>query len=153
MTVDLAAPLSHIPVLVRSGAALLLHSQPAYTTRESATAPFALLVSLGRDGLAYGTALIDDGETLLPDDIPSPSRVLTFDVRDGQVVIAGQGEFAVEQPLDVLTVLGIGKAPRRVRLNGVVLPAPKWLYSPAVQRLVVSGLSIDLNGRAVVVWE
>jgi alpha-glucosidase len=153
VTVDLAAPLGHIPVLVRSGAALLLHSQPAYTTRASATAPFALLVSLGRDGLAYGTTLIDDGETLLPDDIPSPSRVLTFDVHDGQVVIAGQGEFGVEQSLDVLTVLGIDKAPRRVRLNGVVLPAPKWLYSPAVQRLVVSGLSIDLNERTVVVWE
>jgi len=153
VTVDLAAPLGHIPVLVRSGAALLLHSQPAYTTRASATAPYALLVSLDRDGLAYGTTLIDDGETLLPDDIPPPSRVLTFDVQDGQVAITGRGEFGVVQPLDVLTVLGIYKAPRRVRVNGVLLPAPKWLYTSAVQRLVVSGLSINLNERAVVVWE
>ncbi|KAI9452134.1 glycosyl hydrolases family 31-domain-containing protein [Lactarius psammicola] len=153
VTVDLTAPLGHIPVLVRSGAALLLHSQPAYTTRASATAPYALLVSLGRDGRAYGTTLIDDGETQLPDNVQSPSRTLTFDVQGGQVAIAGHGAFGVIQPLDVLTVLGIDKAPQRVRVNGVVLPAPKWMYSPAVQRLVVSGLSIDLNERAAVVWE
>ncbi|KAI9437339.1 glycosyl hydrolases family 31-domain-containing protein [Lactarius indigo] len=144
MTVDLAAPLSHIPVLVRSGAALLLHSQPAYTTRASATAPYALLVSLGRDGCAYGTTLIDDGETQPPDD---------FDVQGGQVVIAGHGSFGVVQPLDVLTVLGIDEAPRHVRVNGNVLPAAKWVYNPAVQRLVVSGLAIDLNERATVLWE
>ncbi|KAF8268968.1 glycosyl hydrolases family 31-domain-containing protein [Lactarius quietus] len=153
VTVDLPAPLGHIPVLVRSGAALLLHSQPGYTTRECATAPYALLVSLGRDGSAYGTAQIDDGETQLHDDIPSPSRMLTFDVQGGQVTVVGWGAFGVVQPLDVLTVLGIDKAPRRVRLNGVVLPAPKWTYTPAVQRLVVSGLSIVLNERAAVVWE
>ena len=153
VTVDLAAPLGHIPVLVRSGAALLLHSQPAYTTRACAAAPYALLVSLGRDGRAYGTTLIDDGETQLPDDILSPSRLLTFDVQNGQVAITGQGTFGVDQPLDVLTVLGMDKAPRRVRVNGVVLSAPNWIYSPMVQRLVISGLSIDLNERAEVVWE
>jgi alpha-glucosidase len=153
VTVELAAPLGHIPVLVRSGAALLLHSQPAYTTRASATAPYALLVSLGRDGRAYGTTLIDDGETQLPDNVPSPSRTLTFDVQGGQVAIAGHGAFGVVQPLKVLTVLGIDKAPRRVRVNGVVLPAPKWMYTPVVQRLVISGFSIDLNEQAAVVWE
>lgn len=153
VTVELAAPLGHIPVLVRSGAALLLHSQPAYTTRASAAAPYSLLVSLGYDSSAYGTALIDDGETQLPDDIPAPSRTLTFDVQDGQVAIASQGAFVIVQPLGVITVLGIDKGPRRVRVNGVVLPASKWMYTPSVQRLVVSGLSIDLNERAVVVWE
>lgn len=153
VTVDLAAPLGHIPVLVRSGAALLLHSQPAYTTRASAEAPYSLLISLGRDGRAYGTTLIDDGETQLPDDIPSPNRLLTFDVQGGQVAIVSQGAFGVVQPLNVLTVLGIYQAPQRVRVNGVILPAPKWTYSPSVQRLVVSGLSIDLNKRAALAWE
>ncbi|KAH9022012.1 glycosyl hydrolases family 31-domain-containing protein [Lactarius pseudohatsudake] len=153
VTVDLAAPLGHIPVLVRSGAALLLHSQPAYTTRASATAPYSLLVSLSHDGRAYGTTLIDDGETQLPYDVPSPSRTLTFDVQGGQLAIASHGSFGVVQPLDVLTVLGIDKTPRRVHVNGDVLPAPKWMYNPAVQRLVVSGLSIDLNERATVIWE
>ncbi|KAH8977329.1 glycosyl hydrolases family 31-domain-containing protein [Lactarius hatsudake] len=153
VTINLAAPLGHIPVLVRSGAALLLHSQPAYTTRASATAPYALLVSLGHDGRAYGTTLIDDGETQLPYDEPSPSRTLTFDVQGGQLAIASHGSFGVVQPLDVLTVLGINKAPRRVHVNGDVLTAPMWMYNPAVQRLVVSGLSIDLNERATIIWE
>ena len=153
VTVDLAAPLGYIPVLIRSGAALLLHSQPAYTTRTSAAAPYALLVSLGREGRAYGTTLIDDGETQQSNNAPSPSRTLTFDVQSGQVAITGHGAFDVVQPLEVLTVLGIDKAPQRVRVNGVVLPAPKWMYTPAVQRLVISGLSIDLNKSAAVVWE
>lgn len=153
MTVELAAPLGHIPVLIRSGAALLLHSQPAYTTRACATAPYALLVSLDREGRAFGTALIDDGETQLPDNVPSPSCTLAFDVQGGQVTIASHGAFGVVQPLGVLTVLGIDKAPQRVRVNGVVLPTPKWMFTPAVQRLVVSGLSINLNERAAVVWE
>jgi len=153
LTVDVPAPLSHIPVLLRSGAALLLHSQPGYTTRASAASPYALLVSLDRDGHAFGTALIDDGETQLPGDVPSPSRTLMFDVQGGQLTITSHGAFSVVQPLDVLTVLGINKPPRRVRVNGVNVPASKWLYTPAVQRLVVSSLSIDFNERAAVVWE
>ncbi|TFY77203.1 hypothetical protein EWM64_g6809 [Hericium alpestre] len=51
----LAAPLGHIPVHVRDGAAILLHSQPGYTTNETRASPYALLVSLGVDGRAFGT--------------------------------------------------------------------------------------------------
>jgi alpha-glucosidase len=158
-TIHLDAPLGHTPVLVRSGAALLLHSRPGYTTRASATAPYALLVTLGSEGHAYGTAIVDDGETLEPDDahssavVATQSRTLTFKTYDKLLEIGGQGAFRVVQTLSIITVLGVNKAPRRVRLDGAKVPSRKWVYDSTVQRLVVSDLSVDLNGRSTVTWE
>jgi alpha-glucosidase len=150
VVVDLDAPLGHIPVLVRSGAALLLHSQPGYTTRASAATAYALLVSLSRGGNAYGTALVDDGETET-----TQSRTLVFNAHDKHLEIShsGEGVFEVVQPLGVVTILGIDGAPRRVRINGVGVPSRKWVFDFTVQRLVVSGLTIDLNGRSAISWE
>lgn len=149
VVVDLDAPLGHIPVLVRSGAALLLHSQPGYTTRASAATAYALLISLTREGNAYGTALVDDGETE-----STQSRTLVFNAHDKQleIVHSGEGVFEVIQPLNVITVLGIDRAPRRVRIDGVKVPSRKWAFDATVQRLVVSGLAVDLNGRSVISW-
>jgi alpha-glucosidase len=149
VVVDLDAPLGYIPVLVRSGAALLLHSQPGYTTRASAALPYALLVSLSRESNAYGTALVDDGETET-----TQSRTLVFNAHDKTLEISTSGEdlFKIVQPLGVLTILGIDKAPKRVRMDGTVIPTRKWVFDSAVQRLVVSGLSIDLNGRCAISW-
>jgi alpha-glucosidase len=149
VVVDLDAPLGHIPVLVRSGAALLLHSQPGYTTRASAALPYALLVSLSREGNAYGTALVDDGETET-----TQSRTLVFNAHDKTLEISTSGEdlFEIVQPLGVITILGIDRAPKRVRIDGMVIPTRKWVFDSAVQRLVVSGLSIDLNGRCAISW-
>ena len=157
-TIDLDAPLGHIPVLIRSGAALLLHSQPGYTTRASAAAPYALLVSLSGDGHAYGTALIDDGEKLEPEAdnalarASTQSRTLVFNAHDKHLEIWGEGAFAVPQPLGAITILGVDRAPKHVRLDGVKVPSRKWVYDSAVQRLIVSGLSVDLNERSVFTW-
>lgn len=149
VVVDLDAPLGHIPVLVRSGATLLLHSQPGYTTRASAALPYALLVSLSREGNAYGTALVDDGETET-----TQSRTLVFNSHDKTLEISTSGEdlFEIVQPIGVITILGIDRAPKRVRMDGMVIPTRKWVFDSAVQRLVVSGLSIDLNGRCAISW-
>jgi alpha-glucosidase len=149
VVVDLDAPLGHIPVLVRSGAALLLHSQPGYTTRVSASLPYALLVSLSRKGNAYGNALVDDGET-----DTAQSRTLVFNAHDKTLEISTSGEdpFEIVQPLGVITVLGIDKAPKRVRMDGKVVPTRKWVFDSTVQRLVISGLSIDLNERCTILW-
>ena len=149
VVVDLDAPLGHIPVLVRSGAALLLHSQPGYTTRASAALPYALLVSLSGDGNAYGTALVDDGESE-----STQSRTLVFNAHDKTLKISTSGEdlFVIAQRLGVITILGIDRAPKRVRVDGTVIPSRKWVFDSAVQRLVISGLSIDLNGRCTISW-
>ena len=149
VVVDLDAPLGHIPVLVRSGAALLLHSQPGYTTRASAALPYALLVSLSREGNAYGTALVDDGETET-----TLSRTLAFNAHDKKLEISTSGEdlFEIAQPLGAITILGIDRAPKRVRIDGKAIKTQKWAFDSKVQRLVVSGLSIDLNRRCAITW-
>jgi alpha-glucosidase len=149
VVVHLDAPLGHIPVLIRAGAALLLHSQPGYTTRASAAFPYALLVSLGRECTAYGTALVDDGETET-----TQSRTLVFNAHDKTLKISTSREdlFDIVQPLGVITILGIDKAPKRVRMDGKVIPTRKWVFDSAVQRLVISGLSIDLNGPCAISW-
>jgi len=75
-----------------------------------------------------------------------------FDAHDGSLEIGARGTFRVVQTLGVITILGVDKAPRRVRLDGVNIPSRKWVYDTAVQRLVISGLSVDLNGRPTVTW-
>jgi alpha-glucosidase len=122
--------------------------------------PYALLVSLSSDGHAYGTALIDDGETQVSNDdsdahaeAATHLRTLEFNVGNKQLKILGEGTFGVTQPLGVITVLGVDRRPRRVRLNGVDVPFRKWVYASVVQRLVVSDISIDLNERSAVTWE
>jgi alpha-glucosidase len=149
VVVDLDAPLGHIPVLVRSGVAILLHSQPGYTTSASAAAAYALLVSLSREGNAYGTALVDDGETEA-----THSRTLVFNAHDKHLEIlqSGEGVFEVVQPLGVITILGIDRAPKRIRIDGKDVPSRKWVFNSAVQRLVISSISVDLNGRSLVSW-
>jgi alpha-glucosidase len=141
--VDLDAPLGHIPILVHSpGAALLLHSQPGYTAHASAALPYAVFISLSREGNAYGTAIVGDGETET-----TQSRTLVFNAHDKTPENSTSGEdvFEVVQPLGVITILGIDRAPKRVRMDGMVIPTRKWVFDSAVQCLVVSGLSIDLD--------
>ncbi|KAI1787675.1 hypothetical protein LXA43DRAFT_895928 [Ganoderma leucocontextum] len=63
---------------------------------------YSLLVAQAADGYAFGTAYIDDGETVPP----TPNTTLTIGVRKGAVTIHPVGTFAIAQPLDSLTVLG-----------------------------------------------
>lgn len=141
----LAAPLGHINVHIRDGAALLLHSKPAYTTTETRAGPYSLLISQSADGSASGSAYIDDGETLPP----TPSRTLEFHASKGSLKISTQGNFHVSQKLDTITILGMSK-PSNVIINGKSVKS--FEYLPAQQKLVISKLSIDLNHAVNVKW-
>ncbi|KAI0040571.1 glycoside hydrolase family 31 protein [Auriscalpium vulgare] len=151
--VTLAAPLGHIPVHVRSGAAILLHSQPGYTTRETAQSPYALLVSLDADGSARGSAYVDDGATLPEDGAGVRNRTLQLDVQNGRLLVKGAGAFEIAQRLEQVTVLGAPRAPSSVTANGRHVPAASWVYTPSVQRLVLSHLGVDLNDPVTVSWQ
>ena len=142
----LAAPLGHIPVHIRDGAALLLHSAPAYTIAETRQSPYELLISLPADGVAFGTAYFDDGESLPP----TPHRDVRFDVSKGRIVFSSSGAFAVGPKLESVTVLGTQK-PKSVAVGGKAVRS--WEYFSAQQKLVVSGLNIDLNApETVLTW-
>lgn len=145
--------MGHIPVHIRSGAAILLHSQPGYTTNETLQSPYSLLVSLSSDGSAFGSAYIDDGITLPTGNITVSNRTLAFSVGDGRLSITSQGDWQVAQKLDILTVLGVQTQPIVVSIGGVNLTSG-FTYDSGVQRLNVTEMGVDLNaeGPTVVAW-
>lgn len=59
--VTLDAPLSTIPVYIRSGSVLLIHRDTGYTLTETRESPFSLLVYLDGNAYADGCTKIDDG--------------------------------------------------------------------------------------------
>lgn len=64
--VTLSAPIEHINVHVRGGTIFILQD-PAYTTEETRTNPYSLLVTLDDSGSAIGSLYLDDGVSLEPD--------------------------------------------------------------------------------------
>lgn len=143
--VTLSAPLGHINVHVRDGAAILLHSKPAYTIEETRQSPFSLLVSLAKDGVAFGDAYIDDGETVPP----TPSRTVKFHAAKSSLSITGQGSFTVAQKLETVTILGAQK-PQVVTAQGKQVHS--WQFIDARDELVISNLAVDFNSPATIAW-
>ena len=145
----LSAPLGHINVHIRDGSALLLHSKPAYTIEETRQGPYSLLISQDLQGLAHGTAYIDDGIT----NPPGPSRVLSFVSTKQTVSITGVGAFQVGSKLQDITVLGVGSKPTSVLLNGRHTSPDTWTYVPQQEKLAVFGLHMSLNRALSLSWE
>ncbi|KAI0652641.1 glycosyl hydrolases family 31-domain-containing protein [Trametes meyenii] len=144
----LNAPLGHINVHVRDGAALLLHAEPGYTTTETRAGPYALLVSQDAEGHAFGTAYIDDGESLPP----TASTTVTFRASKGNVTIAATGRYHVAQKLETVTVLGAGSVkPTTVKVNGRGVHS--WEFDEGLERLIVKQSGIALAGSTILTWE
>ncbi|KAF8344954.1 glycoside hydrolase family 31 protein [Amanita rubescens] len=143
----LSAPLGHINVHVRDGAAILMHARPAYTIYETLQGPFALLVSQDTKNHAFGAAYLDDGESYPP----GPSRELTITSTAGEVRIEARGAFHVEQQLDEVTVLGVSARPRSLWVNGKGVQS--WDYSAQKYKLVARGLGADLNRLVLLRWK
>lgn len=143
----LSAPLSHINVHIRDGSAILLHAKPAYTIQETREGPYSLLVSQSSDGLAFGSAYIDDGVSFPP----GPSKNLTFSATRGEVRITTKGTFDVKQKLQDITILGVSSKPGQVLLNGKKVVG--WQYGAGQSKLLLMGLNITLNKPASLTWK
>lgn len=143
----LSAPLGHINVHIRDGAALLLHATPAYTIEETQAGPFSLLISQSSSGLAHGTVYFDDGVS----SPPGPSSVLTLSATKKAVTASVHGSFKISQPLQTITVLGVASKPASVSLNGKKLAT--WSYAQQQQKLVVSALKQNLNEALSLTWD
>lgn len=143
----LAAPLGHINVHIRDGAALLLHQTPAYTVEETRAGPFALLVSQSATGSAFGTTYLDDGVS----DPPGPNTTVTVTARTGRVSITASGKFHVAQKLGEVTILGVTKKPTSVTVGSTNVKS--FTYASAQQKVVLTGLSVDLNTGTTISWK
>ena len=140
----LDAPFSHISVHICDNSALLLHQEPGYTIYETRRGPYALLVSLNAAGTAFGTAYVDDGISFPP----GPSRCLTFQAAEGTLKIESKGEYAIQQKLETITVLGVQK-PAQMTVQGWMV---QGTYEEVTEKLVVSNASVDLNGQVTLSW-
>ena len=143
----LAAPLGHINVHIRDGSAILLHSAPAYTIEETRQGPYSLLVSQTTQGVAHGTAYVDDGIS----SPPGPSRTLSFAATKNQVSITGAGGFHIASKLQDVTVLGVGAKPATVLLNGQRVG--NWTYTVQQHKLVAHTVGADLNQPLTLQWK
>ena len=140
-----AAPLGHIPVHVREGAAVLVHPAPAYTVAETAASPYGLLVFQAGDGYAFGHAYFDDGESVPP----TPSRDAYFRASEGRLSVESYGSYGVVPRLETVTVLNAPR-PRGVTMQG--REVYNWEYLDELQKLVIRGLQVDLNEETVIEW-
>ncbi|KAF7976546.1 hypothetical protein HWV62_6195 [Athelia sp. TMB] len=154
----LHAPMGTIPVhgraltssarSVRGGSVLLTHAKPSYTTEETRSKPFALLVSLSAaTQSASGSAILDDGISL-----SASSLDLTFTASKSQLSSAvGSGSaYRAEQPLEAVTILGVEAKPSAVKVGGKAVEG--WSYEGGLQRLNVTGLSVVLHDSWDIVW-
>ncbi|KAI0668774.1 glycosyl hydrolases family 31-domain-containing protein [Trametes maxima] len=145
---SLDAPLGHINVHIRDGAALLLYSEPAYTIAETRVGPFSLLVTQAADGYAFGTVYLDDGESVPP----TPNTTLTITASKGAVTIRPRGGFYILQKLKEITVLGVGRTkPNEVVVNGKRVSS--WQFDTEVEKLVIGEIGgLDLNAPVRISW-
>lgn len=147
--VRLDAPLSTIPVHIRSGAALLMHRDPAYTIYETKQGPYSLLLNLDSNGYATGCTKIDDGES-----VPSTgTKSLTFTAQDNTLSatsMALDGDYTVPQQLAEIVILGVAQEPKSIMANG--MQASNVTYDASLQRVTVGGLTVDLNNNFDVSW-
>ncbi|KAJ8584052.1 hypothetical protein M405DRAFT_866522 [Rhizopogon salebrosus TDB-379] len=97
----------------------LLYQEPAYMIYETRQGPYGLLVSPNAACTTFGTAYVDDGE------------------------------FAIQQKLKTITMLGVQK-PTQVTLDE---PVQGWTWDEATEALVVSDVSVDLNGEVTSAWK
>ncbi|VEU22377.1 DEKNAAC103506 [Brettanomyces naardenensis] len=105
----LEAPLGHIPLHIRGGS-ILPTQEPGYTVAESRNNSFGLIVALGLDGSASGNLYLDDGESLKV----SEATFVDFVAENNTLTAAPRGNYAIEQALANITILGVDSEPSTV---------------------------------------
>jgi alpha-glucosidase len=73
----------------------------------------------------------------------------TFQAAAGTLTIESIGEFAIQQRVKTITMLGVQK-PMQVTLDE---PVQGWTWDEATEALVVSDVSVDLNGEVTSAWK
>jgi len=146
----LQAPLGHINVHIRDKTVLLLHSKPAYTIAETREGPFSLLLSLGKDGSAFGSAYLDDGESFPP----GPATRLQFlvPVGGGKLRVTPRGTFGIDQLLEKVVILGVPAKPKSVTVNGKKVIADSWKWIAETNEVTVQNIGGNLNRPLDIIW-
>lgn len=148
VTID--APLGHIPVYIRGGH-VIPTQEAALTTREARQSPWSVLVALGLEGTASGSLYVDDGESL----VQNSTLYVEFTAAQGALYVSGRGSYLDTNPLDRVTVLGVGKpvGGGTVTLNGEKVDEEIVSYDEESRVLTVGGLKhLTANGAWTRDW-
>jgi alpha-glucosidase len=137
----IAAPLGHIPLFVRGGSVLPMQ-QSAMTTTAARKTPWSLLVGLSSSGTASGELYLDDGQSL----VPNATLFVRFEARQNALYASAQGLWNETNPLENVTVMGVGSKPGIVKLNGKAVEGASWNGTSKV--LLVQGLGNSTSGGA-----
>ena len=147
---------------IRSGAALLLHAEPAYTIEETRAGPYEVLVSLDKDGSAWGDGYVDDGILFPPG--PSARLVITAGKNGkngktgGMVDVKKSEKFSIEQPVTRVTILGVSTKPGQVNVSvgGEKVAGSKVSFDVEKEEVVVElggGMGVSVESGVSVEWE
>ncbi|KAI5451157.1 hypothetical protein NCC49_002033 [Naganishia albida] len=149
--VTLDAPLSTIPVHIRSGSIILIHRDTGYTLTETRESPFSLLVYLDSNNYADGCTKIDDGISYPVTDQASltfAASATGLKIQHDQV----KGNHQVDKPIAQMIILGVSAQPSSLKYNGQSLDGLTMTYDAGLQKLVIDGLDISLNEGGELSW-
>ena len=133
--VTIEAPLGHIPVYIRGGY-VIPTQEAALTTREARKSPWSVLVALSSEGSARGNLYVDDGESL----VPNATLYVDFTASRGTLYASARGRYMDTNPLECVTVLGVGDNVSKITLNGAAIDAKQIKYDAKSKTLTVETL-------------
>jgi alpha-glucosidase (family GH31 glycosyl hydrolase) len=167
-TVTVYAPLDRIPIFIRGGRAIALHTSQS-TTAATHSTPFTLLVALDEQGLAHGKLYLDDGVSQHLHDGWS-DILFKMDIYARQLNVSGYFGYASAKPIQQLKILTASSSLMRtmvstnqvdmhralsrlqLRVNGTSIETSSIQLNKAGTELTIDGLDLPLTAPFVIEW-
>ncbi|KZF19115.1 glycoside hydrolase family 31 protein [Xylona heveae TC161] len=131
--------LTDIPIHIRGGSIIPMRAQSANTTTALRQNNFNLIVAPGTNNKATGSLYIDDGDSL----VTTASSTYNFNYAGKTLTVSGvQGYDVGNLQWSQVTVLGVNKAPKNVKVNG---NNAQYTYNANSQSVTVT-VNVALKG-------
>ncbi|KAG9083531.1 hypothetical protein FS749_005959 [Ceratobasidium sp. UAMH 11750] len=122
-----------IPVHIKGGSVLPLRASSAMTTKALRDLDFEYVVAPDVSGKASGQLYVDDGVSIEP----KTSTRLSMSYRNKELKVSGTVGYKTGVKVGSVRVLGVGKAPGVVYLDGKKAAGSTWEYDSNAKTLVV----------------
>jgi len=145
------APIETIPVHIRGGY-IIPAQEPAMTTYQARSNPFALLVALDKTGGAIGNIYLDDGESI---EVGTKYTTANYQVSTSSTfsklnAVIANNQYAVSADLGTVKVYGVSFTPKQVTVDGQ--SHSSFTYNSNTKMLQITGLAVDMNSDFTITW-
>ncbi|KAG8785669.1 hypothetical protein FRC12_017286 [Ceratobasidium sp. 428] len=136
-----------IPVHIKGGSVLPLRASSAMTTKALREVDFEYVIAPDAGGKASGQLYVDDGVSIEP----KTSTRLSMSYKDKELKVSGSAGYKTEAKVGSVRVLGVGKAPGEVYVDGKKVKEFAWKYDSGAKVVMVKvgkslgGLNVRLN--------